>query len=90
MLTEEIIEKILNAHNEFRLVHNARPLKYSVDIGDMAQKHALHLSEIQRLEHSSYSYNEKPIGENLARWNDTEPVTDGLSSIISIIQLIIK
>ncbi len=77
MLTEEIIEKVLNAHNEFRLVHNANPLKYSLDIGEMAQKHALKLTEIERLEHSECTYNDKPIGENLAKWNDGEAVSDG-------------
>jgi uncharacterized protein YkwD len=84
MLTEEIIEKVLNAHNEFRLVHNAGPLKYSLDIGEMAQKHALKLAEIERLEHSEFVYNEKPIGENLAKWNDGEAaVTDGLTATFS-------
>lgn len=77
-LTEEIIERVLNAHNDYRQIHNAPPLKYSFNVGELAQKHALKLAESGSLEHSEYVYNEEPIGENLARWKcDDGVVSDG-------------
>ena len=79
-LTDEIIEKVLSAHNQYRLLHGAGSLKYSVHIGELAQAYALQLAESGRLEHSAYEYDEEPIGENLARWTlpvGTQAFSDG-------------
>ena len=83
-LTEEIIESVLSSHNQLRLLHDANPLKYSLDIGRLAQAHALKLSESGLLEHNDCVFNQLEVGENLARWRptDTTATIDGLSSLL--------
>jgi uncharacterized protein YkwD len=67
-LTEEVIGRVLKAHNEYRKIHKAKPLKYSPYFGKIAHTHALKLAKKETLEHCNAVYEGTSLGENLARW----------------------
>ena len=52
----------LNAHNKYRKLHGAPPLKWSGKLQNSAQKWANQLARAQQLQHD----NQQAEGENLA------------------------
>lgn len=69
-------KKFLDEHNKLRAKHGVKPLEYSCELNDIAQKYALDLAGMNNLVHSNSKFNDESVGENLAYWGGDS--TDGI------------
>lgn len=69
-ITPGFAREALKAHNHYRELHQAKPLKLESNISAIAQKIANGmLSNSSSLKHSNRTYWNKKLGENLAMWS---------------------
>ena len=69
-VNDKFAKDALEAHNNYRYLHNASKLKLNKDISKIAQKIANKLAQNEELKHSKSEYNGKRLGENLAMFTE--------------------
>jgi glioma pathogenesis-related protein 2 len=67
----KFIAEALKAHNECRARHGVNPLKHNSSLSQIAQSWANQIGSTLSFKHSSNTYQNKPLGENLAMWGST-------------------
>ena len=76
-LNEEFSNDALEAHNNYRYLHNASKLKLNKEISKIAQKLADKLAQNEELKHSKSEYDGKRLGENLAMLTERKGQNSG-------------
>ena len=70
----------LKAHNNYRKIHHAEPLKLNRELCKIAQNYANHLANIGRLQHSDNCYHNNSMGENLYYCKGKEPTGSSITT----------
>lgn len=65
------IAEALKAHNECRALHGVAPLSHNPSLSQIAQSWANTIGSTLAFRHSSNTFQNKPLGENLSMWGST-------------------
>jgi uncharacterized protein YkwD len=77
---DNFCNEALQAHNNYRKIHHAEPLKLNRELCKIAQNYADHLANIGRLQHSDNCYHNDAMGENLYCCLGKEPTGSSVTT----------
>ena len=88
-LQSYLIKTAVEAHNNYRQLHGAPPLKHNPALSKIALEWAKGLAKTNKFEHSKNKYNNENLGECLfMSWGSEKPTKiDGIDSLNFVIDL---